>query len=62
MTSPTGLSTAEARRRLAEFGFNEIETAHRFRAVRTLAGFVLNPLVLILMVASQYPASWASPV
>src|SRR5437764_3411462 len=47
-----GLTTAEARRRLAHFGPNEIETGRRFWALRTVLQFAANPLVVILLVAS----------
>src|SRR6266487_3314749 len=48
----SGLSAAEARRRLAEFGPNAVETGRRFWALRALVSLFLNPLVLILLAAS----------
>src|SRR5713226_3631742 len=47
-----GLTTAAAQQRRQQFGPNEIETAHRFWAVRSALEFSTNPLVLILLVAS----------
>jgi len=47
-----GLSAAEAVTRLARFGPNEVPTGQRFFLVRTLLGFLANPLVVILLVAS----------
>src|SRR6266545_5064991 len=47
-----GLSAAEARRRLAQFGPNEIQAGRRFWAARGLLSLFLNPLVIILLAAS----------
>jgi P-type Mg2+ transporter len=47
-----GLSQAEAARRLAQFGPNEVETARRFHLLRTGLAFLSSPLVLILLAAS----------
>lgn len=47
-----GLSSAEAARRLRQFGPNTVETGRRFWLFRTLLGLALNPLVLILLAAS----------
>src|SRR5207248_6356425 len=47
-----GLTAAEAAGQLAEFGPNLIETSSRFRLLRTGLGFLANPLVVILLVAS----------
>src|SRR6266849_3212310 len=47
-----GLTSAEARRRLAQYGPNEPVPAHRWSAVRELFGFLANPLVLILLMAA----------
>lgn len=52
VAEPRGLSSDEAARRLAEFGPNEVDTGRRFWALRSLLGLLLNPLVLILLVAS----------
>ncbi len=49
---PPGLTTAEARLRLDQYGPNEPVPAHRWSALRELAGFIANPLVLILLIAA----------
>src|SRR5215467_7351332 len=43
MTSPLGLSSAEAATELGRVGFNEIETGKRFRLVREGLGLLGNP-------------------
>jgi len=48
----SGLSSAEARRRLQQDGPNEPVPAHRWSALRELLGFLANPLVLILLIAA----------
>lgn len=50
--SESGLSDAEAQRRLREHGANEPASAPRFAAARQFLIFLLNPLVIILLVAS----------
>ena len=55
-TTTTGLSTAEARRRLAAVGPNEPTRRRRGAAVVELLGFLANPLVVILLVASLVSA------
>lgn len=50
--SESGLSGAEAQRRLREHGANEPASAPRFAAARQFLVFLLNPLVIILLVAS----------
>ena len=47
-----GLTSAEAARRLAQYGPNEVETGRRFRVLRQGLSFLANPLVLILLVAA----------
>jgi len=60
--SPTGLTTEDARRRLAEVGPNE-PTRHRRGAVlRDLLYFLANPLVVILLIASIVSAVLGEPV
>jgi len=54
--SEQGLSSAEAARRLAQFGSNEPVAAHRLTAVAQLLRLFLNPLVIILFVASAVSA------
>ena len=60
--SPKGLTTEDARRRLAEIGPNE--PAHRGRgvALRELLYFLANPLVVILLIASLFSAILGEPV
>ena len=53
----TGLSAAEAARRLAEYGPNEPVTVQRLSAVAQLLHLFANPLVIILLVASVIAAS-----
>jgi P-type Mg2+ transporter len=48
----SGLTTAEAIQRRAQFGPNEVTTDERFRVLRAGIAFSTNPLVLILRVAS----------
>ena len=50
--TPAGLTTAEARRRLAEFGPNEPAPPRRGAALGELLTFLANPLVVILLIAS----------
>jgi Mg2+-importing ATPase len=51
-----GLSTQEAQRRLAVYGPNEPAPARRFATLQQFLGFLLNPLVIILLVASVISA------
>jgi magnesium-transporting ATPase (P-type) len=51
-TAPRGLSAAEAARRLARVGPNEVASGRRLWVLRTLLGLVGSPLVLILLAAS----------
>lgn len=53
----TGLTGAQAARRLAEFGPNEPVSVHRLSAVVELVHLFANPLVVILLVASAISAS-----
>jgi P-type Mg2+ transporter len=55
-TSEAGLSSDEARRRLARVGPNEAAVRRRGAVTRELLGFLANPLVLILIVASAVSA------
>ena len=52
-----GLSSREAAERLATWGPNELAPPRRFEAVRELLRYLLNPLVLILLVASSVSAA-----
>jgi Mg2+-importing ATPase len=51
-TTPDGLSQAEARRRLARYGPNDPSPPRHYSALGELIRLLLNPLVLILLVAS----------
>ncbi len=55
-TSEQGLSTQEGRRRLAQWGPNELTGARRLLALEQLFTLLLNPLVIILLIASL--VSW----
>lgn len=46
-----GLTSREARRRLAEFGPNELTSAHRSRTVVEIVLLFANPLSIILLIA-----------
>ncbi|HET8909571.1 MAG TPA: magnesium-translocating P-type ATPase [Ktedonobacterales bacterium] len=50
--SPGGLTTTEAQLRLAQFGANEPGGPQRFAAMEQFFGFLINPLVIILLIAS----------
>ena len=50
--SPNGLTSDEARARLAQYGPNEPMAAQRGAVLRQLMTFVANPLVVILIIAS----------
>ena len=56
-SSPSGLTSDEARRRLGEFGANEPAPHRRNAAIGRLLGIVANPLVAILVTASLVTAS-----
>ncbi len=56
-TSELGLSTAEAERRLGQTGPNEPPSARRTAGIRQLAHFFVNPLVIILLLASIISAA-----
>jgi Mg2+-importing ATPase len=55
--APTGLTGAEAARRLAQYGPNEAAPVRRLSIVVQLARLFANPLVLILLVASAISAA-----
>ena len=55
-TTPGGLSSAEAARRLRRVGPNRIETAGRRRLIAAIVDRFRNPLVLILLVAAAVSA------
>jgi Mg2+-importing ATPase len=54
--TPEGLSGAEARRRLVQHGPNEPAPSHGSSDVAQLLHFFLNPLVIILLIASLVSA------
>ena len=54
---PSGLSTAEATRRLARYGANELTAARPTGLARQLARVLVSPLMLILLAASALAAS-----
>jgi len=51
-SGPRGLGSAEAERRLAEYGPNEIESAHQVSALTILWAQLKNPLVFVLLAAA----------
>ena len=61
-SSSAGLSAGEAGARLKRVGPNEPAPPRRFGALRELGAFVLNPLVLILLVASAVSAAFGQVV
>jgi Mg2+-importing ATPase len=56
-----GLTSAEARERLARYGPNELAPPRRFEALREIISFLANPLVLILLGASPVSALLGQP-
>jgi len=55
-SSPAGLSQSEAARRLAEYGPNELQAAHRIVPWKILLEQVKNVLIIILLVATALSA------
>lgn len=55
-TASTGLSSDEAKRRLEEYGLNELEATHRISAFRILLEQFKNVLILILLAATAISA------
>jgi P-type Ca2+ transporter type 2C len=55
-TSPAGLTTAEATRRLAEYGPNELRAAHRVSPWTLLLAQFKNVLIIILLIATALSA------
>jgi len=51
-SSPRGLKTAKIERRLAQFGPNEIESAHKVSKLAILWAQIKNPLVFVLLAAA----------
>src|SRR5579872_5319696 len=58
----SGLTSAEAARRLAEYGPNEPAPVRRLSAVVQLLQLFANPLVIILLAASAIAGSLGQPV
>jgi len=54
--TPEGLTSAEAAERLRRYGPNELALARRFETVRRIAGWLVSPLILILVIASVVSA------
>ena len=55
-TSANGLTTAEAERRLARYGQNVPAPERRMGAIEQFLSFFLNPLIIILLIASVISA------
>ena len=53
----TGLTQVDAKRRLAQFGFNEPATARTATPLSQLLSLLLNPLAIILLAASAISAA-----
>jgi Mg2+-importing ATPase len=60
--TPDGLTAAEARRRLGRYGRNEVGRPRAVPAVLELVGLLLNPLVLVLLVAGAISAAFGEVV
>ena len=60
--SESGLTSAEAGARLTRWGPNELAPPRRFEAVREIARYLANPLVLILLLASAVSAAFGQVV
>ena len=61
-SSAAGLASQEALARFRRVGPNEPAPPRRFEALRDLGAFLLNPLVLILLVASAVSAAFGQVV
>jgi Mg2+-importing ATPase len=57
-----GLSAAEARERLVQFGPNELTSVRRLTSLWQFLSFFANPLVIILLIASVISAFVGEPV
>jgi len=58
----SGLSSDEARRRLAEYGFNEPVSLYRSAPILQFLRFFANPLIIILLIASVISAATGDEV
>ncbi len=61
-TTPAGLTSEEAQRRLRSYGPNSLVKESRFAALISLLRFLINPLVIILIVASGISLALGDPV
>jgi Ca2+-transporting ATPase len=50
-STPAGLTNTEASRRLAEYGSNELQAAHRISPLEILLEQFKNVLIIILLIA-----------
>jgi len=60
--TPAGLTSEEARRRLDLYGPNSLVRESRFAGLISLLRFLINPLVIILLVASGVSLALGDPV
>ena len=60
--TPAGLTSDEAQRRLRLYGPNSMVRESRFAALISLLRFLINPLVIILLVASGISLALGDPV
>jgi P-type Mg2+ transporter len=60
--TPAGLTSDEAQRRLSFYGPNSMLRESRFAALLSLLRFLINPLVIILLVASGISLALGDPV
>ena len=60
--TPAGLTSEEARRRMDTYGRNSLVRESRFAALVNLLRFLINPLVVILLVASGVSLALGDPV
>ena len=60
--TPAGLTSEEAQRRLSFYGPNSLVRESRFAALANLLRFLINPLVIILLVASAISLVLDDPV
>ena len=51
VTSSLGLTTTEARSRLADVGANAVVTQHRVRLIRRIGNQLRDPMILLLLAA-----------
>jgi Mg2+-importing ATPase len=61
-SSESGLSSVDAAARLQRWGPNELQPPRRFEALHEIGRYLVNPLVLILLVASGVSAAFGQAV